>query len=109
MSREPAVDVEACQQAIFAFWRAFYEVAGLRFNELAAGCHVQDGEDLLTEGEQGLRYGAPGYPHLKLLFTQELGFHLSSNGMDLDEFLEFQAVVAKEFAMSGLRFHNMPV
>jgi hypothetical protein len=101
--------LEMCRAAIVAFWVAFYKVVGFPFNMEKAERYLNDAEYLLTESDEGLRYGAPGWPHLKLHFNSERGFWLESNGMDLEDFLGFQGYVASEFERNGLPFQHMDV
>ncbi len=100
--------IDVCGMAIVAFWRAFYRYMKYPFNETKARTKAfDDSPYLLEDGDKGLRYGAPGWPHLKLCFTKEKGFYLDSNGMG-DEFLAFQSMVAEEFEAAGLTLHIMP-
>lgn len=97
-----------CRLAILAFWKAFYKCIGRPFNEARAGRYAfDDAEYLATKGDEGLRYGAPGWPHLKLRYTRARGFYLDSNDMELEEFLEFQEAVAEQFQGIGLPFYKI--
>jgi len=101
-------EIQQCRLVIRAFWRAYSQVLSCPFNSRRVERHVfDDAEYLAINGEYGLLYGAPGWPYLKLHFTSELGFYLCSNGMDLEDFLKFQAVVKTELLVEGLSLHCM--
>jgi hypothetical protein len=96
-----------CRAAIIAFWMAFYKTLGYPFDSISVDGRLRDAEGLALGEDEGIRYGAPGWPHLKLHFDSDRGFWLESNGMDLDSFLDFQGYVASEFDANGLPFHHM--
>lgn len=99
--------IEQCQEAIKAFFRARSVHEDLDLTEIGEDWSRSDAESLAERGDEGLRYGAGSSGDLKLRFTNERGFYLNRNGMDPNEFLVFQRIVAYEFASVGLPFHNM--
>jgi hypothetical protein len=100
-------EVEMCRLGIITFFLARSLEEMYDMSEEGRRNSLQDAEYLATNGDEGLRYGALGWPHLKLRFTKERGFYLHSNGMDENEFLSFQGSVAIEFKAAGLPFHLM--
>ena len=101
--------IQKCRLAIIAFWDAFYQVLGFRFDKEQGERYAQrDSEFLATGDGEGLRYGGPGWPHLKLHY-ERVGdtFYLESNGMDEEMFLRFQGIVAEKFKDSNLSLRLM--
>lgn len=100
-----------CRMAIVAYRRAFSRGAGVRFNEERAESNAtRDSGNLAKFGQEGIRYGAPGCPDVKLCFDGvENHFFISPQGMDCDEFLVYQEVVAEEFDRNGLPFQRLLV
>jgi hypothetical protein len=101
--------IQKWRLAIIAFWDAFYQVLGLRFDKEQGERSAQrDSELLATSDGEGLRYGGPGWPNLKLHYERDKDtFYLESNGMDEETFLRFQGIVAEKFKDSNLSLRLM--
>jgi hypothetical protein len=101
-------DLERCARAIRAFFRVRSEFEDVDLSRIGRVHAIHDAENLMNKGREGLRYSAGCSGQLKLGYQPERGFELNRNGMDPDEFLEFQQAVAAEFARVGLPFHSHP-
>ncbi len=67
------------------------------------GSATQDDAEYLASGKDGLRFGARGYTHTKIRYTQQTNtFYLSANGMPADQFTVWQSEVAEAFKKAGL-------
>lgn len=99
--------LEMCRAAITAFWVAFYKAMAYPYDTKRVNRCLRDAEELAQGGDEGFRYGGPGWPHLKLHYDHHRDFWLESNGMELSDFLLFQEAVASEFEKNGLPFHHM--
>ena len=100
------MDVALCRKAIIAFWHARAKAEAIDIGSILRGA-VFDAEYLSEYGDEGLRYGALGWPHLKLRYQSSRGFYLDSNGMPENDFLIFQQFFAAELEKHNLPFHKM--
>jgi hypothetical protein len=99
-----------CHRAIYVYQECLASCSGVDFNpERATQTANADATYLLEDGDEGIRYGAPGWGHVKLRFGDLDGigtktFYLDSNGMAPAAFTKFQNYVSKIFTANALPF-----
>ncbi|RJO60527.1 hypothetical protein C4544_04970 [candidate division WS5 bacterium] len=117
----PDITRDDCKRGIELFIEARYEAdSELSARYEAAGASAEyitamedmkrhntqdDDIDYMLERGDGLRLGAMDYPHVKFRCDpdQRDSFYIHSNGMDKDDFLHLQEIVARKFEENGLK------